>query len=191
MGFARGRQGDGGGVPPSAFSRFWKIRGRENNSHKVDDRTRCPGRSPKQDRSGIVGKQDINDEWIYPDPKLPLLIHDSNGMDVKGPERVDTIRKFLDEHQNSNDMSERIHIVWYVIRAIDRRFLDDGNVLNLVCSYNILFVLIVTNNDVIIPKDKEIITEELLDKLLVDVLDMASMKKNMVRGTMCMKRMAN
>lgn len=130
---------------------------------------------------GTAGKQDINDEWIYPDPKLPLLIHDSNGMDVKGPERVDTIRKFLDVHQNSNDMSERIHLVWYVISAIDRRFLDDGDVLNLVCSYNIPFVLIVTNNDVIIPKDKQIVTEELLDKLLVDVPDMASVKKNMVR----------
>ena len=105
-------------------------------------------KGPKTIAIGTAGVQDITLEWHHPDPDLPLIFHDSNGMDVLGASRLDDIKHFLDEHQTSQDFSHKIHVVWYIFSAADTRFLEDGGLLEMLGNYpNLPVLLIMTFND--------------------------------------------
>jgi hypothetical protein len=99
--------------------------------------------------NGTAGIQDINVEWPHPDPDLPLVFHDSNGIDVRGENRVEEIRAFLDAHQRSADLSQRIHLVWYVFSAADNRLADDGDLLKMLDTKHpgLPLLLVMTFND--------------------------------------------
>ncbi|KAH7277886.1 hypothetical protein KP509_38G013500 [Ceratopteris richardii] len=98
-----------------------------------------------------IGFQDIMTEWRHPDPTLPLVIHDSNGIDVAGNERIADIKQFLDARLATGvEFAERVHAVWYVFNAIDNRVLNDGGLLELLCGYGskeLPLLLIMTHND--------------------------------------------
>jgi energy-coupling factor transporter ATP-binding protein EcfA2 len=106
-------------------------------------------RGPRSMRSGTVGNQDINVEWAHPDPDLPLVFHDSNGIDTSGRSRVEEIRAFLDSHQRNADHRQRIHLVWYVVSAADNRLADDGGLLRMLDTRhpNLPLLLVMTFND--------------------------------------------
>ena len=105
-------------------------------------------KGPKTIAVGTAGVQDITLEWHHPDPDLPLIFHDSNGMDVLGASRLDDIKHFLDEHQMNQDFSQKIHVVWYIFSAADTRFLEDGGLLEMLDNYpNLPVLLIMTFND--------------------------------------------
>lgn len=138
---------------------------------------------PQSIAEGVAGEQDINKEWRPAAMEgLPhLIIHDSNGMDVMGKERVDTIREFLDRHQRSEDFSEHVHLVWYVISAGDTRFVMDGHVMRLVSGYGIPVLLIMTFADWECAVEQNV-TEANLNRLLDGVIhDKEEVKKRMVR----------
>jgi ABC-type transport system involved in cytochrome bd biosynthesis fused ATPase/permease subunit len=52
---------------------------------------------------GNAGIQDINVEWHHADGDMPLVFHDSNGMDVLGAQRLEDIKRFLDSNQKDHD----------------------------------------------------------------------------------------
>ncbi|MCO5551194.1 hypothetical protein L7F22_004692 [Adiantum nelumboides] len=138
---------------------------------------------PQSISDGIAGVQDINHEftWSSREEGVPLLIvHDSNGMDVRGQERVDEIKAFLEKHQKSDNFCDHIHIVWYVISAIDPRCVDDGDVMKLISEFKLPLLLIMTHNDY----DKHKVSESSLDKLLEGYgteAERANVKKMMVK----------
>lgn len=137
---------------------------------------------PQSISEGVAGVQDINKEFVYTckEHGVSLIIHDSNGMDVKGKERVNEIMAFLDEHQKCDDRMQHIHVIWYVISAIDPRFVDDGDVMKLLRKYKIPLLLIMTHEDY----DKVKVTEASLNRLLQaygEVEEREAMKRLMVR----------
>ncbi|KAH6559129.1 hypothetical protein KP509_1Z026400 [Ceratopteris richardii] len=101
-------------------------------------------------RSGS-GKSTLIRLLRYPDPALPLVIHDSNGIDVAGNQRIADIKKFLDARLATGvEFAEQVHAVWYVFKAIDNRMCDDGGLLELLCGYGskeLPLLLIMTHND--------------------------------------------
>jgi ABC-type glutathione transport system ATPase component len=60
-------------------------------------------KGPRSITVGTSGVQDISVEWHHPDEDVPLVFHDSNGIDNMGAQRLEDIRKFLEPHQNDND----------------------------------------------------------------------------------------
>ncbi|KAI5084352.1 hypothetical protein GOP47_0000521 [Adiantum capillus-veneris] len=137
---------------------------------------------PQSISEGVAGVQDINKEFVYlfEEQGTTFIIHDSNGMDVKGKERVNEILGFLDKHQQCDDFRECIHIIWYVISAIDPRFVDDGDVMKLLSNYEIPLLLIMTHKDY----DKVKVTEASLNRLLQaygDKEEREAMKRLMVK----------
>ncbi|MCO5551189.1 hypothetical protein L7F22_004687 [Adiantum nelumboides] len=119
---------------------------------------------PESISEGVAGVQDINQEFVYisEEQGVPLLIHDSNGMDVRGKERVEEIRDFLERHQKTDNFYNHIHIIWYVISAIDPRCLEDGDVMKMIGEFKIPLLLIMTHNDY----KKIKVTDTILNKLL-------------------------
>ncbi|MCO5551190.1 hypothetical protein L7F22_004688 [Adiantum nelumboides] len=119
---------------------------------------------PQGISEGVAGVQDINKEFLFSSEEegVPLLIHDSNGMDVRGKERVDEIKEFLERHQKTDDFTEHIHIIWYVISAIDPRCVEDGDVMKIIGEFKIPLLLIMTHNDY----EKAKVTDASLNKLL-------------------------
>ncbi|KAH7277898.1 hypothetical protein KP509_38G014200 [Ceratopteris richardii] len=126
-----------------------------------------------------IGNQDIGTEWRYPDPALPLIIHDSNGIDVDGKQRMADIKKFLDTRLATGvKFAERVHAVWYVFSASDNRKCDDGGLLKLLCDYGskeLPLLLIMTHNDM--PESWEGMHGETLELLLAKVQDEERRKK--------------
>lgn len=140
---------------------------------------------PESIAEGVVGVQDIEKEFLYVSSEehgVPLIIHDSNGVDVKGQARVNEIKAFLDKHQRAVDFSEHIHIVWYVLSAIDPRCVDDADVMKMIKEYKIPMLLIMTHADY---GAKIKVTDVVLDKLLQtgysDAGEREAAKKMMVR----------
>ncbi|KAH6559130.1 hypothetical protein KP509_1Z026500 [Ceratopteris richardii] len=106
----------------------------------------------KGPRSIFHGDVDIATEWRYTDQAFPLIIHDSNGIDVAGNERIADIKKFLDAHLATGvEFAERVHAVWYVFNAVDNRVLNDAGLLELLDGYGskeLPLLLIMMHNDV-------------------------------------------
>jgi ABC-type glutathione transport system ATPase component len=59
-------------------------------------------KGPRNMVVGRAGVQDISVEWHHPDAEVPLVFHDSNGMDVLGAERLEDIMRFLDPNQKNH-----------------------------------------------------------------------------------------
>jgi energy-coupling factor transporter ATP-binding protein EcfA2 len=99
---------------------------------------------------GTSGVHDVSVEWHHPDPDLPLIFHDSNGIDQMGAKRLDDIMAFMDEHQNEEELEKQIHVLWYVFSAADNRYLDDFGLLEMLDKrYPTLpIILIMTYYDV-------------------------------------------
>eukprot|EP00250_Pteridium_aquilinum_P022189 c25319_g1_i2 orf=525-2276(-) len=139
---------------------------------------------PQSVSNGVAGVQNINEEFLYSseeDQGVPLIIHDSNGMDVKGKDRVDEIRAFLDKHQKGDDFSERIHIVWYVISAVDPRCADDGDLMKIISEYKIPLLLIMTHSDYDKVKVTDNVLNLLLERAYPEEEDREAVKKVMVK----------
>ncbi|KAH7277885.1 hypothetical protein KP509_38G013400 [Ceratopteris richardii] len=107
---------------------------------------------PRSISRGDIAVQDIVTEWRHPDPALPLVIHNSKGVDVSGNERIADIKKFLDARLATGvEFGERVHAVWYVFNVVDNRVLNDGGLLELLGAYGskeLPLLLIMTHNDV-------------------------------------------
>ena len=118
----------------------------------------------------VAGDQDIRKEWrCLQDEGLPeLVIHDSNGMDVRGEENLQTVKQFIEERQKRNEESERINLIWYVFSASDNRFADDCNLMGIVADSAIPVLLIMTYND--IPElVEQHVTDDNVNRLLKDI----------------------
>ncbi|KAH7277889.1 hypothetical protein KP509_38G013700 [Ceratopteris richardii] len=128
---------------------------------------------------GDIGNQDIVTEWRYPDPALPLVIHDTNGIGVDGKQRIADIKKFLDARLATGvEFAERVHAVWYVFNAVDNRKCEDGGLLELMCGYGskeLPLLLLMTHNDV--AEIWEGMHGETLELLLAKVQDEERRKK--------------
>jgi ABC-type glutathione transport system ATPase component len=60
-------------------------------------------KGPRSMSVGNAGVQDISVEWHHPDEDVPLIFHDTNGMDVLGAQRLEDIKRFLDPNQKDHD----------------------------------------------------------------------------------------
>eukprot|EP00250_Pteridium_aquilinum_P022188 c25319_g1_i1 orf=525-2318(-) len=136
---------------------------------------------PQGISEGVAGVQNINKEFLYSSDGVPLIIHDSNGLNVKGKECVDEIKAFLDKHQKGGDFSERIHIVWYVISAVDPRCVDDGDVMKIISEYKIPLLLIMTHSDYDKVKVTDNVLNLLLERAYPEEEDREAVKKVMVK----------
>ena len=136
-------------------------------------------KGPRSMSNAEAGVQDINVEWRHPDPDLPLTFHDSNGIDVLGESRVNDIKAFLDSHQRSRDVNERIHLVWYVFSAADNRFTEDRGLLKMLDEYRpaLPLILIMTFKDHPKMVEKHISKGNGLEKLLGRISDPGKRKR--------------
>lgn len=140
---------------------------------------------PQNVSEGTAGVQDINKEFTYtlPEHGLPLVLHDSNGIDVKGQVNLQMIEQFLKVHQQSEEFSEHIHLVWYVISAVDTRIADDAGLMELISKFQIPMVLIMTFNDYNGAAEQNA-NEAILDKLVCQIQSKETrrdLKKNVVK----------
>ncbi|CAM6098597.1 unnamed protein product [Calypogeia fissa] len=112
-------------------------------------------------------KHDITKEWSH--PTLPLKIHECDmevtPEDPNAPKQslvkrvlkharkhsdpeMKELEKFLNSRQNKSDFSERVHLVWFVLSALDDQNASMAKVFTEIGSYEQLPVLlIVTHND--------------------------------------------
>ena len=131
----------------------------------------------------VAGVQDIRKEWrCLQDEGLPeLVIHDSNGMDVRGNVNLEVVRKFIEERQKRNEESERINLIWYVFSVFDNRLANDCNLMQIVVDSAIPVLLIMTYNDV--PElVEQNVTDDNVNRLLKDIRN--ERKKDKIKAQM-------
>lgn len=87
--------------------------------------------------------------WKHRD--LPLSIHDTKGVSTDARSRIADIRSFLDE-QDEAPLSDKVHLIWLVLRAADNRILEyNADLMKAVymwcsnCKHHIPLQIIVTH----------------------------------------------
>lgn len=98
--------------------------------------------------TGKPGFQYINKVWKL--PRHTVFIHDSNGVSSTSG-GTEVLAKFLKDRMSSGSHHERVHLVWYVMSALESRISDEANLLQEVTrslkNYSVPVLLVVTHCD--------------------------------------------
>ena len=145
------------------------------------------GGPQKLGTDAVASIQNIEKEWrVLKTEGLPQLVfHDNNGMGVRGGESLAEVKNFIhSRNKDSSHVPDRIHLIWYIISAVDNRFANDGDLMRVVRESNIPMLVIMTYNDIREEDREQYVNEDNLDLLLKSVADekeKSKIKRQMVR----------